>query len=686
MLVALAAISAALLSPYGSRESIPGQPDLANALGYVIQAGMALKEGQFPIRIAPVELDGMRYPGFQFYSPFTYTILGLFDCVLRDPWLSVKMGVFLAILSASWFFFATLFSLTSSVSISIITASAYICSPALLINLYSRGAIAEAFGQCLIPISLWAIFRFYRSPDTLRLLLAALTLCCLFLAHLITGLLFTGSILLLALLSTLFSSSYTWLLPRTLCVVLTATGLLAYHLIPLRSVDRLNISNDILRNPLKGERLTTLPGILAPTSVSPLPGGVPGSPGLHPAIGVPGILGIFLLAHQLFQTSPRKWPFERLGPAALLTWLVVFFAAWSPMDFWQYLPHSIYVIQFPYRIFTQVQWLGLLALALGLTPWLKDPDDGNPLPAAAGVALTAFFATCYLYVPANSFKIQSVIKGPGLGDAAYLERLTLDTSGYYEGHEIALTYPGRWMKLETDFQLERSLILKEPAAVLRLTGTLSNEGEFATTANPPMRIRLISRDKAVAGQTITTRDFVWDVPFREIAKAFGPQDEAIPLRYALAKRLVPHELNPLNADARILGIHPAAVTLQKLPRGSERLIDATRKQCSSSGVLTACRFALDSDSLVQLPVLYYRDFLEVRVNGRVSPYTARRASLRERPVLLTEVALKKGESRVEVEFVGSRTGNWISCLTLAALTTAGLVEIARVHFLRRKSA
>jgi hypothetical protein len=58
---------------------------------------------------------------------------------------------------------------------------------------------------------------------------------------------------------------------------------------------------------------------------------------------------------------------DRRYPRALLTIFgLSLFAAWSPVDFWYYLPSSLYITQFPYRMMEHVMWSGALLCAYAL--------------------------------------------------------------------------------------------------------------------------------------------------------------------------------------------------------------------------------------------------------------------------------------------------------------------------------
>src|SRR5262249_13866801 len=67
-----------------------GANDLANHVSGIIEARNALAEGQFPIRVAPHQLNGQRYPIFQFYGNLSYTAGGLLYAAGMDPYRAWK--------------------------------------------------------------------------------------------------------------------------------------------------------------------------------------------------------------------------------------------------------------------------------------------------------------------------------------------------------------------------------------------------------------------------------------------------------------------------------------------------------------------------------------------------------------------------------------------------------------------
>jgi hypothetical protein len=67
-------VAISLLAPMASNEILPAAVDHGNHVAMIIQGRMALEEGQFPLRVAPWQHNSWRYPLYQFYSPFVYTV------------------------------------------------------------------------------------------------------------------------------------------------------------------------------------------------------------------------------------------------------------------------------------------------------------------------------------------------------------------------------------------------------------------------------------------------------------------------------------------------------------------------------------------------------------------------------------------------------------------------------------
>src|SRR5579885_1980420 len=98
-LLLYALLAVALMAPLASTV-LPDTPaqDLANHVSGIIEAGNALAEGQFPIRVSPHQCHDERYPTFQFYGNLPYTAGGLLYHFLSvRPFAACKLLLLLAL-------------------------------------------------------------------------------------------------------------------------------------------------------------------------------------------------------------------------------------------------------------------------------------------------------------------------------------------------------------------------------------------------------------------------------------------------------------------------------------------------------------------------------------------------------------------------------------------------------------
>lgn len=374
-------IALGLLSPMASNRVFPAAPDHVNATRLIVQAKMALHERQFPLRIAPWQFDGRRYPVYQFYSPLPYTLGGaLYKWVFPwQPFLAYKTMLWGALVLGGLSASRLIRWLTNSQSIGIVAGVLYMASPYFLVNIHARGAFAEAVAQGLLPVVAYATLRCFRKGGLCWLAAGGVAWTSLAMTHLITFVymsLFAGLLVLGAALLKLRRQK-TW---QGLCWTGAAYGagllLCLYYLAPIVDAEYLGVSNS-LHNPMRTNWLTPIAMLLAPTAVSPEP--LPGhstTPFLYAGIGLPVLAAVAICWYGLINGHPllgstRHRRFIGLLLALFLLDLVM---TWSPFDFWRILPKPLWICQFTYRLVAQMMWIGLilsgfaLKLAFGRSP------------------------------------------------------------------------------------------------------------------------------------------------------------------------------------------------------------------------------------------------------------------------------------------------------------------------------
>ena len=104
-------------------------------------------------------------------------------------------------------------------------------------------------------------------------------------------------------------------------------------------------------------------------------------------------------------------------------------------------------------------------------------------------------------------------------------------------------------------------------------------------------------------------------------------------------------------------------------------VNLTQQACRQSGPETACGISGPVEAgLVQLPVLFYPDLLDVRVDGLSASYhpTAYEG------YLLVGLQLPSGSHDVRVRFRGLAWANWVSLVAWFGAIAAAIAAVIRV--------
>ena len=216
-----------------------------------------IRQGTLFPRWVPEMMLGRGYPIFNFYGAGIYYLTELFHLLglnLSDASVAALTLLVLIAGAGMYLFTRDLFGDTDQAAWgSLVAAIAYIYAPYFLtVNIYQRGAIAEATAQALIPWVLWSVRRLFTRQDTepqaaahwatvLALLLAALVF-----SHTLMLLIFppmlAGYVLILWLQQGQMQSAHAW---RTLgwAVVglVAAIAITAFFWLPL-ILERDNLS------------------------------------------------------------------------------------------------------------------------------------------------------------------------------------------------------------------------------------------------------------------------------------------------------------------------------------------------------------------------------------------------------------------------------------------------------------
>ena len=660
-------IAFALLGPSASDAVVPASNDLGSHLGAVIQAKMAMQDGQFPPRIAPWQHDGWQYPLFQFYSSLPFIFSGLVYQWLTpaNPWIAVKITIWLMLTIAGIFTYRLAAYLTGSRPAGLLAGAMYMAAPYFLINIHARGNFAETVAQGILPPVLYYSVRCFAVARLRPFVAAAICWSALAATHIIT---FVYSSLFIGL----------WLLllpgrPRKRLVRLVRTGtaygcgvlLALYFLAPGLTTDSLVI-RDRFYLPYDSNWLTPLATLLSPISLPPEP--QPGqltTPNLHPAVGWPMLFGAAMALYALVARPgiPRRRGAAHVVSALLFVFVLGLFATWSPVDFWSRLPQQLHLIQFPYRLLTQVMWSGALLAAFGIHLLFRGDLDQRHV--AVGLLLIGLASSTWLPTQRpNEKKLADIVREPSFyhGRIDYLIRerspfFTEVRAGGVELPFIEIGAEGNTLKGDRELDLSPLVPYASDPITLHLEGELSPQ-----PVTERVRLSASLDGRTLARTELGAGTFAWDISLRNPlrAEARRTRSRALPLRlvseWASPREDVPGQ--PSRDDRPTVRLNSAVIGGLP-PEGTALPVSSTESNCIHVGLTTSCWVPVpEQTGLVQLPVLFYPNLLEVQVDGRTVPYVP----LANKGYVLVGLAVPPGEHQITARFEGLGWANRISGL------------------------
>jgi hypothetical protein len=399
-----AVLACVVLWPYRGAE-FRGAGDLTGFVAGTVETRNALKEGQFPIRVAPHQLDRARYPLFQYYANFPYTVTGLLCRFGLDPYTSWKLAMLAAFTAGGAFVHLSAYRLTRSRVAPFAAGAMFLLAPYVFTDLNARGAVAELFAMNLLPVAFYATLRCLTSRRWQYVVASAVAWTAVGLSHNITYLF--GAILL-----GLFFVSMLGVGPRSraraarlIIAGLLHAGLMLWYVVPqFETLPLLDMSARSF-SPAGPGALSTWDVLLAPVLVSPADST---TPKLGIQIGWPVLAGVLLAVVGLIVARGKRSRRRRALTLRLLAlFLVAALVAWSPVDFWGRVPKLFWFIQFPYRMLVFTTLLGAILSACGIGLCFR----ANCARLVAVAVLLIFVgASAMSYVPRAGLKFPNLVQ------------------------------------------------------------------------------------------------------------------------------------------------------------------------------------------------------------------------------------------------------------------------------------
>jgi hypothetical protein len=666
-----AALAAAVMAPLSS-PALPhsGAADVANHVSGVIEARNALAEGQFPVRVAPHQNDGSRYPIFQFYGNLPYTAGGLLCLAARaGPYHAWKLVITAALVLGGFFSYAAARRLTRQGFPSAAAGAVFMTAPYLLADIHGRFAFPETVSFCLLPLVFWSLLRSFYSPRLGRVLVSGVAWAALALSHNITYL--YGALFFALFFLSFFRPTWKHLGRAARLGAGFALGLLltAWYVAPqLALLPHLSAqAADVWGN----SWLTPLGVLLAPTVTPPvlLPTPLIDKPahfGLQ--VGWPILAAVGAAVYALAAPSPlplcpggrgkgvRRWRRATLT-RLVLAFGLAFVLAWSPFDFWRFLPSLLHFVQFSYRLLMFVVLWGALLAAYALSLLFKAKMTGPQL--AACVAALGVFAAPSLG-PHTACQCTSVEQ-----EAAHPEMGRGGANGLYLPAPACL---GRTTFLHRDVNYADIL----SAGVLSTAGervegvlpapqagdVLWLEGAAMDVGPGPVHLRVALDGAPFAAADLPPGPFRLSFP---VASSFpGDRIQVVLLTDCLYRLAAP----PAKARAAVL---VSSLTLEPPPDGRDD--DPPLITAAAAGCPTTFMAHADRPALVRAPVLYYPGLLRVKIDGR--PVMYRNLGR------FVAVAVGPGDHAISARFVGLPWANALSLLGWVAVLAGMCLPAAR---------
>lgn len=397
-----------LFALFGAAYIVPPQgSDRIVHLSGIIEARNALREWQFPPRVAPNLAGGERYPIFQFYGALPYGLAGALSLLPGvNAYHAWKIVTALSVTAAGFYMFRSSLALTRQVWPSIVAGVVFVTAPYLSTDFRARFAYTEAVSFCLLPAVFFFSMQAFSRRRWALVIQAGVAWAMLALSHNITNL--YGSVLLGLFALSLVGPDlhkFSRRMGRVALAYCVGVLLTAWYVFPqLAVLDVIVMAADNAANtPHRSTIWAPLYAVLSPILTiapearnSPLLGVQAGWPVLAAAL-----LGAMVVAREWVARATRRrtrhaglhrpgaWMTARLLGAFALA----FFIVWSPVDFWHYLPPLFYNLQITYRILMFVVLWGSLLAGMALARFWRRTRGGMPAWAAwvciAGTAVTA---------------------------------------------------------------------------------------------------------------------------------------------------------------------------------------------------------------------------------------------------------------------------------------------------------
>lgn len=655
-----------LIAPISSNTYLPALADYGNHFAAIVQAKIALNEGQFPLRIAPLEGNGMRYAFFQFYAPTTYMIGGLIHKWLLPHNIQYIIQFFLisGIVIGGIYINKLAYWLTKSRPSAIIASIVFLTSPYFIIIINRMSAMNEVIALGLTPAAIYYTLLQYSGPSTFRFNALKMMMVWYLLAtiHTVT---FIYTSFFTAILLVMMTCKYPKHFKQLFFVGATysVSLLLAmWYLAPIALLGKyLEVGSSVISTDQFILYRHTLSQLLSMSALGSLE-----LVKVHPSIGLPIIAAICIC---LYAAVSNKYIKHLRGNMWFIPLLILFFLSmlmvWSPFNFWKWLPHEFQAGQYTWRYMGQLVWIGSLLFGWAFC-WIFNTKM-NHQHTILGI-LFVILATSMWY-PANIESNNTprwLFKHPNF---------VFNTTSYemdYNRHEsmvdkiddivLYTLMVNNILQFNTKYVLTKSLInfIADPA--LEIQGDNKN--------HRPIEIIIRINNKNISTKTIQPGKFNFIIPIAmNVIKLENNENVTI-------------EIKPGKKTSAKDTINMGGITLGHFINPTTTInANETKKYCELKKQVTVCKIDVPKNiTTLELPILFYKNLLDIKLNGKSVPYF----SVVYHAKLLVGIRPIAGQvNHIEIRFTGLMWANYISRIAWALLLLFCIKLIVDQYKIRR---
>jgi len=645
-------VSYAFITCISSENYIPDLADYINHLALIVQAKMALVQGQFPLRIAPLEQSGYGYPVYQFFSPTSYWLGAvIYHWITPDnPMIAFKLTVWGALTLGGIYLYRLALWFVESQPAAILAGVVYLAAPYYIIIVNRLGNFNEAIALGVLPATIfYTLQRFYHPNKNSFLILAALTWYLLITIHLVTFI-YTAFFVGLLLLGATCKNPRQWYNLVQAGIAFGFGCLLAmWYIAPVAMLSKLFLLSSTFTDPNHINHYHPLLSHLIFPGAAISPDFSNGIMRIHPAVGWPILFGVGICVYAYFhkQKIPHALA-NSLLPILLSLFALAFLMAWSPFNMWQFLPKALSVGQYSWRVLSQVIWMGALLFSWAILWIFKNNIRLEQLIAAIFIivisALPWFPAMQVAHITGENNKTELFVlnafkRNPTLfyNQTAYLLNFTQHPQLVSSIDSILLD-PDNILKLTTPFHLSKTVLAFAKTPYVMIAGVLP------ATQGKPRELTASLNNVTIGKKLLKPGSFEWKIPLVNL-----PKDTThLLLQFDISGK---HEvLTGLQMqDVLLSGFQDPNTTLR---------INEVEKNCKQDGVQTLCRIQVPYKiQLLELPVFFYPQMLHITLNGK----TVAHESILYKGHLFTAIKPEPGKlNTIAIQFRGLVWANLVS--------------------------